>query len=366
MAPNSSIAAYPYDIPLGYTEDDYYPGAMMDFLNEMQLTQFSNQFQALIDQAKQADNGQDGDFLMNEMRAAINTNPVSSGMYGDGAVVLIGHVFVSFEPAPYGGVKLYDWEGHAVLAYNIEPANPDNPDQGVVDVYDSNQPFVPAEDSDPQLHQSKANSSRLFINADGTWSFPGLGWSGRRSQIEIIPASTLINELKAGLTILEPGSPVFDPGPNTAIYAMTAPDGKQVNLATGGSQGVEVIPTYVTSPRPSTAASLTGPSGTYVEKLVGSDGLSENVETNAETYSVNAGAGAAQVSVATPTNTIAIGPAPGKAPPRAAAVAIDVETGNGGATSASLSGSPAATMSLEFNGGQAIVAAPRTAPRGSY
>jgi hypothetical protein len=72
--------------------------------------------------------------------------------------------------------------GHAVLAYNLEN---DGSGGWYIDVYDPNEPYSPAEETDTtgNTHKNVVNSSRVHINPDGSWTFSPLGWSGDAQHI---------------------------------------------------------------------------------------------------------------------------------------------------------------------------------------
>jgi hypothetical protein len=84
-------------------------------------------------------------------------------------------------------------EAHAVVAYNLED---DGTGTGgfYLDVYDSNVPFVAAENSNGALHRlyvgyndaTGDHGSRIHVYANKTWSFPNLGWSGELKDLSVI------------------------------------------------------------------------------------------------------------------------------------------------------------------------------------
>lgn len=85
-------------------------------------------------------------------------------------------------------------EGHAVVPYGLDP----HPDGSFdIDVYDSNQPFSPAEVTEPSLHEATLSHSQIHVNPQGNWSYlmklesQGGGlvdvpWSGPPSQIHVV------------------------------------------------------------------------------------------------------------------------------------------------------------------------------------
>lgn len=81
--------------------------------------------------------------------------------------------------------------GHAVDAYALQGAPPNY----FIDVYDSNEPFLPAENANAGLHQSQFNNSRISVNPQGAWSLP----------------STQISGNMTGLVVLDPAQQPQDP-----------------------------------------------------------------------------------------------------------------------------------------------------------
>jgi len=191
---------------------------------------------------------------------------------------------------------------------------------------------------------------------NGTWSFPALGWTGGTGTITVVSPAQVVAAIKGGLTFSNPTGVNTLPGQGTVIAAVTAPDGHQVDLAGGGSDGVEVTPvvTGATVPGP---VRFSGPPGTYSERITGSGALSETFDTSGYQVSVNASAGTDEVALDTSTGTISIGPAATGKASTTASLTVDQDTANGGVESATLTGSPAAgSIVLGFTGsGQATV-----------
>ncbi|HTW08287.1 MAG TPA: carboxypeptidase regulatory-like domain-containing protein [Acidimicrobiales bacterium] len=349
MAPGGDLTPQSLDPDANTTYDIPLDDGVLEYLADLQVAQDSDQMKTLLAEARATDAANsDGAFLMNEIRYD-TSGPSTTGNYGTG-------VFIGLSQTVHGEV-----ERHAVLGFNLEDnGDSGNLDSGVIDVYNPNLPFDPDEDTDSQLHKQYADLSRLTIHANGTWSLSGPGtpdWSGPAAHIAIVPVSTLISTLNAGLTIGAPGGASVQPGPGTAVVSLTAPDGKAVDLASGGSQGVAVLPSFSASSAQPSEVSFLGPSGTYVEKLVGHGSLNETVAANGVIYTVNAGAGTAGITIDASSGTITIGPAPGAAPPKTATLAIEYSS-NGNLTTASISGSVVTPMSLEFNSSQAVITAP--------
>jgi hypothetical protein len=85
--------------------------------------------------------------------------------------------------------------GHALLAYNVEP---DGTGGSFIDVYDPNIPFIARENTDTTgaTHQQRAQTSRIDVHPNGSWTFPGLtvngqAWSGNASTMYPAPWGTI-------------------------------------------------------------------------------------------------------------------------------------------------------------------------------
>jgi hypothetical protein len=66
-------------------------------------------------------------------------------------------------------------KGHVVVAYRIDPPLPGDPAGSYrIRVYDMNEEYLPAEDTDGALHQTVEDRSSLLITADSRWRFDGL------------------------------------------------------------------------------------------------------------------------------------------------------------------------------------------------
>ena len=298
---------------------------IVNFLDEQQLTQYSVQVWSLISAAQQEAANENGPWLLGEISSDIGAGP-TSGQYGNGALVLIWS----------GG------QGHAVLAYNVEKDGP-GPDVGLdngeVDVYDPNTPFLAQEDWYGVLHQGRTDPSRIMINPAGTWSFPGLGWTGGPSDIAVLPYNEVAAALTAGLSFSNPNAANVTPAPGTVIDSLTAPDGKAVSLTKGG-QGVTFNPPLVGKGPPQQVFS--GPLGAYEERLSGKGPLAETVQGPGLQLTVNASGGTDDVVIDTSTATISVGPASEGAPSKTASVTVDQDTPDGGVQSATVTGSPGA------------------------
>jgi hypothetical protein len=86
------------------------------------------------------------------------------------------------------------FDGHVLVAYNIE-ADPADPEGYYIDVYDSNQPFTSAENTNADAHRSVVLNSRIHVFSSGHWEFPGFlpqeDWTGDMSAIVVIPYSVI-------------------------------------------------------------------------------------------------------------------------------------------------------------------------------
>lgn len=84
--------------------------------------------------------------------------------------------------------------------------------------------------------------------------------------------------LNGGLTLFDHAGVSATPGAGTAVASITAPDGKPVDLAAGGSQGVELLPPMTSSATPTPYAPFTGPTGTYELTMASKGALSELIQ----------------------------------------------------------------------------------------
>jgi hypothetical protein len=366
MAPGGDMKPQQFDLGANitwlilqhYSGTQDSPGVVTDFLNQLQLTQWSSQVTALETQAKAADQSQDGAFLMGQIRSDLDNDPAASGAYNQGALVLMTQYVVS-KQFPY-----FKSVGHAVLAYNIEDDN-SGPDHGVIDVYNSNTPFDNNENLDASVHRANLENSKVYIDADGSWSFPELGWSSAAGSIHFLSYSSVMSALNGGLTLFDDVGVSATPGAGTAVASITALGGKPVDLAAGGSQGVEFLPPMTSSTTPTPYTPFTGPTGTYELTLASKGPLSEVIQFPGFDFSVDGTAGTDKLTIDTSTDSVSITPAPGAAPSATATITVDQQTSDGGLQSASVSGSPAsAPMSLSFNGTEAEVSGGAHRPAG--
>jgi hypothetical protein len=225
-----------WDIKEGYTGNPLSPGSVHDFLNQLQLVQYSVQEEDDAALASLLNEHQTGAGIVSEITSAVDNDPGTTGKYSNGAIIALDHRYVVQKPTPH-----YEWEGHAVLAYNVET---DQSAPWAVDVYDPNVPFDRVENSEPNLHRTNANGSRIWIYPNGTWSDPGLGWSGGSRTISVLSVTQIEEQIDAGLTFSNPPASVnASPDPGTIILALTAPNGQAVDLAPkAGARGLRSSP----------------------------------------------------------------------------------------------------------------------------
>ncbi len=78
--------------------------------------------------------------------------------------------------------------GHALVAYNLEN---DGSGGYYIDVYDPNEPFIPAEEEETSgsFHKEVLETSRIHVAANGNWTFPGFSpaWFGDAHHIYPVP-----------------------------------------------------------------------------------------------------------------------------------------------------------------------------------
>lgn len=121
------------------------------------------------------------------------------------------------------------WQGHAVVAYDIE----DRSGGGFyIRVWDNNHPFTPGERTDAGSHQQWEEGSRIEVRPDGTWAFPNLGWSGNPGSLTWITAETQLPVQPTSLISLE--------GLATLIFGSGAPAGQAGPAA--AARTVDAIP----------------------------------------------------------------------------------------------------------------------------
>ena len=196
----------------GITQDDNIDA----FLDQQQLTVHSDQVRNMLIASYQADATLKGPELLGEVTAAIGQDAVTTGEYPTGAIIVFGSGSPGHQRA------------HAVLAYSVEK-DASGQDTGAVDVYDSNYPYdAVSEQRFGFIHQLRIDDeSRLFINPDGTWSYPGDNLGGGPRQIAVLPANQVIAALTAGLTFAYPNGVVTAPAPGTIVSSLLAPDGRR-------------------------------------------------------------------------------------------------------------------------------------------
>ncbi|HEV3313107.1 MAG TPA: hypothetical protein VG815_21565, partial [Chloroflexota bacterium] len=135
------------------------------YVHEMHVEQMSTEFlghwlSEVAANAAQGVVGTDSTYIRNEVTQSLN--------HGNFPLISMAQISGS------------GYEGHVVVAYNIENA----PGGFYIDVYDPNRPFTTGENSDAVAHAAAENNSRVFIGSNGQWSFFGNfaggsdAWSG--------------------------------------------------------------------------------------------------------------------------------------------------------------------------------------------
>ena len=330
-------AADTWDIFRGYTGNPNAPGATLDFINQLQLTQWSFALQSAEYQALSSGAG-----AASQIDALLGSPPSESGEYQGDAIVII----------------FQGRSGHAILVYAKDDDDSD-PDRSVYDVYDPNQPFAATEDHNAEQHRDALARSQLTIAADGSWSFAGLDWSGTASTIGVLSPSQVEGLLEQGLDYVPVAGQVNAiPGQGTVISSLIAPDGQAVDLSAGASQGVSVLP-VISAGRATATLLFNGPAGTYTERLTSKGQINETLELDGSQFTFNASAGTDSVTFDTANGTISVGAVPGAKPSATADIAVDQGLPGGALQEASLGTAPGTgPASLQFTGsGQAIVTA---------
>lgn len=80
---------------------------------------------------------------------------------------LANDIAAVFSKGRYPLISMQDQSGHVVVAYDLEQTGPGTYD---VYVYDSNDEFVPSEDSDAGQHQANVDNAVIHLAANGDWS----------------------------------------------------------------------------------------------------------------------------------------------------------------------------------------------------
>ncbi len=75
-----------------------------------------------------------------------------------------------------------DGSGHAVTAYGVRDTSGGGM---IINIYDSNVPFLDAEQSDKDQRIGRLGRSQLIVAADGSWSGSSLSWRGDNSTLTV-------------------------------------------------------------------------------------------------------------------------------------------------------------------------------------
>ena len=135
--------------------------------------------------------------------------------------------------------------GHAVLAYGLTPT----PNGYDIETYNPNSPHMPTEDANAGTHDGALENSRIHVNVNGTWSFPGLSWSGGFDKIGAYDIDAIPQKISPPTGVADVLVAIMYPDA-TAISEVTDATGKPipgaVRLAseTGSEAGplTDVIP----------------------------------------------------------------------------------------------------------------------------
>jgi hypothetical protein len=228
---NSNGTIYGLDSPAGPS------GPLTDYINAMAASQFS------------------GTFLHHWL------SQVASHI-GDGgsasAQDVYGEIQSILAQGRYPMISLRDGsKGHEVVAYNLEGT----PGNYFIDVYDSNDQFQSAENSDADFHQTAVNESRISVDSRGDWSLQ----------------STTMQGGMPGLVVTDPASLPQDPPMITSLSGL-------VDLFFGSAGPGDPIGTGAAGPPPSTVTQLSDSSGHTLYNPDGSLNTSPATRLDASPY----------------------------------------------------------------------------------
>jgi hypothetical protein len=179
-----------------------------------------------------------------------------------------------FEHIP--GVK-NAWDGHELVAYEVEPPQPDGSFN--IDVYDPNHPYLAAEDSNATLHQQELYTSQIHLDGSGNWTFngdfagaAGTMWNGPVDQIVPVAFDTVHGNLtplsQGGAQAVATGAAV---GQVTDAQGHTLYDAQGEPVPLQARADVQVMalaePSATTSGPAQAPALLLDSSGTYKETV---------------------------------------------------------------------------------------------------
>ena len=185
---------------------------------------------------------------------------------------------VSIDWRPFVGSHARSrWEGHTVLAFAVrDTPTDDDPGEFTIYTYNSNDPFDPAEDSDPSgvAHSNgQVFYSSIVVQTNGSWTMAGEGASGTAGTLEVVP----ISAVEGPLHLLESAVTTTAVAQGTLVDALTDPStGKAVDLASFASGDITIVPredsatsTTEGGPGPGFGPTGTGPGIGGIAELVG-------------------------------------------------------------------------------------------------
>ncbi len=187
-----------WDLPEWQVAGEPYKWQMRHYLYAQAIRQFSvqynNQLSAYAAGLKRS--GSRLSYLYGQLSAALSKGPALISLqvhYHDPHTTSLN----PFEHIP--GVK-NAWDGHELVAYRLEPRQPDGSFN--VAVYDPNRPYLSTEDIQASQHQDQLALSQIHIDGSGNWTFDGdfagaAGpiWSGPIDQLVPIAFDTVHGNL---------------------------------------------------------------------------------------------------------------------------------------------------------------------------
>lgn len=197
-------AADTWDLPgwQGYAEP--YNSQMRHYLYAQAIRQFSAQYNSQLSAYTTGlkHSSDQLSYLYNQVSAALSKGLALISMqvhYHDPHTTSLN----PYEHIP--GVK-NAWDGHELVAYRLEPRQPDGSFN--IEVYDPNHPYLAAEDSNAALHQEELQTSQIHIDGSGNWTFNG-DFAGAAGQIWSGPidrvAPVAFDTVRGNLTPLSQG-----------------------------------------------------------------------------------------------------------------------------------------------------------------
>ncbi len=166
-------------------------GPINDYLNAMQASQLSDEFLGhyLSDVLSHIAKG--GAASAQDVYAEINDSLHSPNS--------------DFPVGTYPLIALRDGgSGHIVVAYGLEGT----PSDYYIDVYDSDRPFVTAENSNGSTHDQNVLASRIHVDSDGHWQLPSWGHVGDMAGLVVTRPTDLpkFNPTMVGTGLVEKGA----------------------------------------------------------------------------------------------------------------------------------------------------------------